>query len=60
MLTSMRLPLHGLAGFEAMLECDTCFGRMFFYLPLEEEEDDNHDDVDIKTLECDTLLMIAI
>ena len=49
-----------LARVEAMLECDTCFRGMFFYLPLEEEEDNNHDDVDIKTLECHTLLMIAI
>ena len=49
-----------LARFEAMLECDTCFGRMFFYLPLEEEEDDNHDDVDIKTLECDTFSLMMV
>ena len=31
-----------------------------FYLPLEEQDDDNHDDVDLKTLECDTFLLMMV
>ena len=49
-----------LARVEAMLECGTCFGRMFFYLPLEGVDDNNHDDVDIKTLECDTFSLMMV
>ena len=31
-----------------------------FYLPLEEVDDNNYDDVDIKTLECDTFLLMMV